>query len=108
MEASRLPAAESLEDTMVRVIDYWGSTIVPRVREGENILLVAHGNTLRALIKHLEGISEEAVMELNIPTGIPLVYEFDDALRVTGHHYLADSERLQAAIEQVAHQTSAA
>ncbi len=108
MEASQLPAVESLEDTMKRVIAYWNGVIVPRVREGKKILLVAHGNTLRALIKHLEGMSEEAIMELNIPTGIPLVYEFDDGLQVLRHYYLADSEQVRAAVEQVARQASAA
>lgn len=108
LKPAQLPAAESLEDTMVRVIACWNEVIAPQVQAGKKILLVAHGNTLRALIKQLDGMSEEAIMELNIPTGIPLVYEFDDGLRVAKHYYLGDAAKIQAAADQVAHQATAA
>ncbi len=107
IDRERLPAAESLEDTMVRVADYWDESVIPRMREGRKILIVAHGNSLRALIKKLDGVSDEDIMELNIPTGIPLVYEFDEQLAVTRHYYLADEEQVRHAIEEVVQQTVA-
>jgi 2,3-bisphosphoglycerate-dependent phosphoglycerate mutase len=102
-----LPGTESLEDTMKRAVEHWQSEVVPKMREGKKVLIVAHGNTLRALIKQLEGISDREIMELNIPTGIPLVYEFDDDFRVMAHYYLADEEQVQAAIQGVAKQSVA-
>ncbi|UCH53006.1 MAG: 2,3-diphosphoglycerate-dependent phosphoglycerate mutase [Pseudomonadota bacterium] len=100
----RLPACESLADTLVRVLECWGEAIQPQLRTGKRILISAHGNSIRALIKHLDGISDEAIMGLNIPTGIPLVYEFDDGERVTKHYYLADEAKVQAAARAVANQ----
>jgi len=84
----RLPRGESLADTMARVLPCWEDSILPTIHSGKRVLIVAHGNSLRALIKHLEGISDEAIMRVEVPTGIPLVYEFDEAMRVTGHYYL--------------------
>ncbi len=87
----QLPWTESLQDTMQRSIACWQECILPRIRHGQRILVVAHGNTLRALMKHLERISDQEVMELNIPTGAPLVYEFDDALQVQARYYLDET-----------------
>jgi len=83
-----LPRTESLEDTVKRFIPYWQSDIEPALRAGQRVLIVAHGNSLRALVKHLDVLSDEAIVELDIPTGIPLVYELDDNLASLGHHYL--------------------
>ncbi|HKK14795.1 MAG TPA: 2,3-diphosphoglycerate-dependent phosphoglycerate mutase [Gammaproteobacteria bacterium] len=105
LDGDRLPSTESLQDTMARVLEYWDAAIVPRIREGRQVLIVAHGNSLRALSKKLDGISDEAITELNIPTGIPLVYEFDDALEPVRHYYLADAEEVRQAVDEVAHQT---
>ena len=88
--ASCLPNTESLEDTMLRCIKSWNEFIVPSIRAGKRTLVVAHHNTLRALMKHLENISDAEIMELNIPTGKPLVYEFDDKLRVLARYYVDD------------------
>jgi 2,3-bisphosphoglycerate-dependent phosphoglycerate mutase len=103
-----LPATESLADTLVRVVEAWEDNILPRLKNGKTILIAAHGNSLRALIKHLEHISDEEIMELNIPTGIPLVYEFNHVMQVVARYYLADDETVQAATHAVAHQASAA
>lgn len=87
-----LPNTESLEDTMKRSIDCWQENILPRVQAQKRVLIVAHHNTLRALMKHLEGISDADIMELNIPTGKPLVYEFDNAMNVQSRYYLEDDQ----------------
>ena len=107
LPAERVPTGESLEDTLYRVLECWHMTIVPRLREGQRLLIAAHGNSLRALIKHLDGVSDTEIMELNIPTGVPLVYELDDRLQVVTHYYLADEARVQAASRAVAAQASA-
>ena len=86
-----LPATESLKDTVARFLPYWNGTIAPAIKQGKRVLIVAHGNTLRALVKHLDGISDEAIAELNIPTGIPLVYELDEALSPIKHYYLGET-----------------
>lgn len=99
-----IPSAESLADTLARVVPYWQSTIATEVAAGKRVLVVAHGNSLRALVKHLDGISEESIVELNIPTGIPLVYEFDDELIPTGHRYLGDAEAIANAVNEVRQQ----
>ena len=88
LSPNRLPATESLQDTLFRVKECWEDMILPEMRKGNRVLIAAHGNSLRALVKHLEGLSDEAVMQLNTPTGIPLVYEFDDELRTIAHYYL--------------------
>lgn len=88
-----LPRTECLKDTVARFIPYWNDGIVPAVRRGERVLIVAHGNSLRALVKHLDNISDQEIVELNIPTGIPLVYELDDELRpMKPRYYLGDAE----------------
>jgi len=99
-----LPLAESLKDTIARFMPCWHELIAPTIREGKRLLIVAHGNSLRALVKYLDNVSEQDIVELNIPTGIPLVYELDEALRPLRHYYLADEEKLQAAIQAVANQ----
>ena len=86
--AELLPRCESLKDTVARVVPYWQSRIAPQLQAGRQIIIAAHGNSLRALVKYLDGISDEAVVELNIPTGVPLVYEFSEQLEPLGHYYL--------------------
>ena len=104
LAANELPLSESLKDTVERFLPYWHETIAPAVRAGRRVLIVAHGNSLRALVKYLDGISEDEIVGLNIPTGIPLVYELDDDLRATGHDYLGDPEEARRAAEAVAEQ----
>lgn len=99
-----LPSTESLKMTLERVMPYWNEKIVPRLKAGEKILIVAHGNSLRALVKYLDQISDEDITELNIPTGIPLAYQLDDQLNVISRRYLADEEAVKAAAEAVARQ----
>ena len=99
-----LPLTESLKDTVARFLPYWHETIAPRVRAGERVLIAAHGNSLRALVKYLDGISDDDIVGLNIPTGIPLVYELADDLKPIRNYYLADPEALKKATEAVANQ----
>jgi len=99
-----LPLTECLRDTVARFLPYWEETIAPAVRAGRRVLIVAHGNSLRALVKHLDGISDSDIVERNIPTGMPLVYELDDALRPVRSYYLGDPELVKAAMEAVARQ----
>jgi 2,3-bisphosphoglycerate-dependent phosphoglycerate mutase len=99
-----LPHTESLKDTVDRFVPYWLETIAPVVRTGQRVLIAAHGNSLRALVKHLDGISDEDIVGLNIPTGVPLVYELDRDLRPIRHEYLGDAEQVRRAQEAVAHQ----
>lgn len=99
-----LPATESLKTTLDRVIPYWNEKIVPQLRQGLFPIISAHGNSLRALVKHLDNISDEKIMELNIPTGIPLVYELDDELQPLTSYYLGDQDKMKAAINEVANQ----
>ncbi|HEX6850584.1 MAG TPA: 2,3-diphosphoglycerate-dependent phosphoglycerate mutase [Candidatus Polarisedimenticolaceae bacterium] len=100
----QLPACESLKDTVARFLPYWHETIAPTVKSGKKVLIAAHGNSLRALVKYLDGISEEAIVGLNIPTGIPLVYELDASLKPLKHYYLGDEEAVRKAAEAVANQ----
>jgi 2,3-bisphosphoglycerate-dependent phosphoglycerate mutase len=100
-----LPATESLKDTLARVLPYWHERIAPELRAGRNVLIVAHGNSLRALVKMLDDMSDAAIVELNIPTGVPLLYELDAALGPTGSRYLGDAEAIRAAAEAVRRQT---
>jgi 2,3-bisphosphoglycerate-dependent phosphoglycerate mutase len=102
-----LPLTESLKDTVARFLPYWHDTIAPAVRGGRRVLIAAHGNSLRALVKYLDTISEPDIVELNIPTGIPLVYELDDALKPTRHYYLGDAAKVAAAQAAVAAQGKA-
>lgn len=105
LSADERPATESLKDTVARFLPYWNGTIAPAIRQGQRVLIVAHGNSLRALVKHLDGISDEAIAALNIPTGIPLVYELDDALAPVRHYYLGDQAAAASAAEAVARQS---
>jgi 2,3-bisphosphoglycerate-dependent phosphoglycerate mutase len=99
-----LPPAESLEDTLNRVMPFWHETIVPLLRQEQKVLIVAHGNSLRALVKYLDGIPDDEINALNIPTGIPLVYELDEHLQAHERYYLGDPEAVAAAAEAVARQ----
>jgi 2,3-bisphosphoglycerate-dependent phosphoglycerate mutase len=100
----QLPLTECLQDTVARFLPYWKETIAPAVRSGERVLIAAHGNSLRALVKHLDGISDENIVGLNIPTGIPLVYELNDDLSRMRSFYLGDQEEIQKATQKVADQ----
>lgn len=101
------PKAESLKTTIERVIPYWEETIVPDLKAGKKVLIAAHGNSLRALVKYLDNVSEEDIVGLNIPTGVPLVYEFDENLKPLRHYYLGDQETIAAKVSAVAAQGSA-
>lgn len=99
-----LPTTECLKDTVARVVPYFESTIAPEIKAGKKIVIAAHGNSLRALVKYLDGISEEEILKLNIPTGVPLVYELDENLKPIKNYYLGDQEALAAKLEAVANQ----
>jgi 2,3-bisphosphoglycerate-dependent phosphoglycerate mutase len=102
--ASQIPLAESLRDTVARFLPYWQETIEPEIHRGRRVLIAAHGNSLRALVKHLDVVSEAEIVGLNIPTGIPLVYELDEAGRSLRHYYLGDPEAAARAAAAVARQ----
>ncbi len=104
MPPDLVPATECLEDVVARMLPYWHDAIVPDIRQGMRVLIAAHGNSLRALVKHLDGISDLEIPSLNIPTGIPLVYELDPDLAPLDHYYLGDPEAAAAAAEAVANQ----
>ena len=104
---NELPLTESLKETVERFLPYWHDTIAPEITRGRKVLIAAHGNSLRALVKYLDGISDRDIVELNIPTGIPLVYELSDDLKPTKHYYLGDAEAAAAAAARVAQQSSA-
>lgn len=104
---AELPRTECLKDTVARVLPYWNEQIAPAIRAGRRVLIAAHGNSLRALIKYLDGMSEEAIVGLNIPTAQPLVYELDADLKPIRHYYLGDAEAIAAAINAVASQGKA-
>ena len=103
---SQIPATECLKDTVERFLPCWHECIAPVIRSGQRVLIAAHGNSLRALVKYLDGISDADIIELNIPTGIPLVYELDDQLRPIRHEYLADAEQVAKAIQAVSNQAA--
>ena len=105
--ADQLPATECLKDTVARVLPFWNESIAPAIRAGRNVLIAAHGNSLRALIKHLDNVSDDDIVNLNIPTGQPLVYELDDDLRPIRHYYLGDAAEIEAAMAAVAAQGKA-
>lgn len=105
--ADKLPSTECLQDTVARVLPFWNESIAPAIRAGRRVLVAAHGNSLRALIKHLDGISDDEIVHLNIPTGQPLVYELDDDLRPIRHYYLGDPAEIEAAMAAVANQGKA-
>lgn len=100
-----LPRTESLKDTLTRTLPYWHEAIAPAIRSGKRVLIAAHGNSIRALVKYLDNISDQEITELNIPTGIPLVYELDDDLKPIRHYYLGDPEMVAKATAAVAAQT---
>jgi len=104
LTAAELPLTECLKDTVARFLPYWHDTIAPAVAAGQRVVIAAHGNSLRALVKYLDAVSDPDILELNIPTGIPLVYELDDALRPLRHYYLGDPAAAKKAAEAVANQ----
>ena len=103
-DKSLLPLTECLADTVERAVPYYLEEIVPRMKSGERVLVVAHGNSLRALVKYIEDVSDDEIVEVNIPTGVPLVYEFDDDMRVLSKRYLGDQDIIAAKINGVANQ----
>ncbi|HEU4645351.1 MAG TPA: 2,3-bisphosphoglycerate-dependent phosphoglycerate mutase, partial [Burkholderiales bacterium] len=102
-----VPLTECLKDTVARVMPYWNETVAPAVRAGRRVLVAAHGNSLRALIKHLDGVSDADIVGLNVPTGVPLVYELDAALKPVRHYYLGDAAEIARRVAAVAAQGKA-
>lgn len=103
----QLPLTECLKDTVARVLPYWHETIAPSIKSGQRILIAAHGNSIRAMVKYLDNMSEDDILGLNIPTALPLVYELDQNLKPVKHYYLGDPEKVKQAIESVANQGKA-
>ena len=106
LSPAELPLTETLKDTVARFLPYWHDTIAPAIRSGKRVVIAAHGNSLRALVKYLDEVPESEITELNIPTAIPLVYELDDALKPLRHYYLGDPAAAEAAAARVAAQSS--
>ncbi|HXG65046.1 MAG TPA: 2,3-diphosphoglycerate-dependent phosphoglycerate mutase [Blastocatellia bacterium] len=104
LSEAELPLTECLKDTVERVLPYWHGTIAPAIQAGQKVLIAAHGNSMRALVKYLDQMSDEEIVGLNIPTGVPLVYELDEQLRPLKHYYLGDPEAIARATEAVAKQ----
>ncbi|MBN2419115.1 MAG: 2,3-bisphosphoglycerate-dependent phosphoglycerate mutase, partial [Deltaproteobacteria bacterium] len=104
LKDSELPQSECLKDTFNRIMPLWNETIVPAIKREEKVIIVAHGNSLRALVKELDHMSDDQVINLNIPTGIPLVYELDDSLKAVKKYYLGDLQEITNAMEKVADQ----
>lgn len=104
LDPSEIPLTECLEDTVARFLPYWHETIAPTIRQGQRVVIAAHGNSLRALVKYLDNVSDEAIVGLNIPTGVPLVYELDVDLKPIKSYYLGDPEEIRKAQEAVASQ----
>src|SRR5690349_7063840 len=107
LDPKDIPDTECLKDTVARVLPYWHQVLAPAIKAGQRVLVAAHGNSLRALVKYLDGISDEAIVELNIPNGVPLVYEFDDELKPLRHYYLGDADAIAAKMAAVANQGKA-
>ncbi|MHA2283113.1 MAG: 2,3-diphosphoglycerate-dependent phosphoglycerate mutase [Promethearchaeota archaeon] len=107
LAADEIPLSECLKDTVERVLPYWHETIASTIKSGKKVLISAHGNSLRALVKYLDNVPDEEILKVNIPTGIPLIYELDDDLKPINHYYLADSEKVEEAIKAVADQGKA-
>ncbi len=103
----QIPLTECLKDTVARVIPFWNDTIAPSIRSGQRVVIAAHGNSIRALVKYLDGIADDAIVGVNIPNGIPLVYELDDDLKPIRHYYLGDAEAAAKAAAAVASQGKA-
>jgi len=106
INSDELPGSESLQDTLKRVLPYWDNVLVPAIEHGRTLLISAHGNSLRALVKYLDEIPDEEIPKLNIPTGFPLIYELDDGLKPQGHYYLGDEDEIKKATATVARQVS--
>ena len=104
LTAAELPLTECLKDTVARFLPLWHETIAPAIQGGQRVIIAAHGNSLRALVKYLDNVSEADIVELNIPTGMPLVYELDDDLKPLNRYYLGDPEKVKAAMDAVAAQ----
>ena len=107
LHENELPLTECLKDTIARFLPYWHQTIAPAIQSGKKVIIVAHGNSLRALVKYLDDISDEQIVNLNIPTGMPLVYELNDSLESIRSYYLGDPEKVKKAMEAVANQGKA-
>ncbi len=107
LDQKDIPVTECLKDTVNRFLPYWKETIAPMIKSGKKVFISAHGNSLRALVKYLDNISDEEIPKLNIPTGIPLVYELDDNLKPIRHYYLADTKEVEKAMKSVADQGKA-
>ncbi|MBU1862458.1 MAG: 2,3-diphosphoglycerate-dependent phosphoglycerate mutase [Candidatus Omnitrophica bacterium] len=107
LDKKDIPRTECLKDTVRRFLPYWHEVISPTIKEGKRVIIAAHGNSLRALVKYLDNISDEEIVTLNIPTGIPLIYELDDDLKPLKHYYLGDPEEVKKAMESVAKQGKA-
>ena len=107
LAASQVPLTECLKDTVARVLPYWNQAIAPDIRAGKRVLIAAHGNSLRALVKYLDKVSDQDIVGLNIPTGVPLVYELDDVLKPIRHYYLGDPAEVEKAMQAVASQGKA-
>ena len=105
LDPKDIPMAECLKDTVARVLPYWHGTLVPAINSGKRVLVTAHGNSLRALIKYLDNMPEAEIVGLNVPTGIPLVYEFNDDMTPIRHYYLGDQDAINQAVQKVADQT---
>ena len=108
LAAGDIPGTECLKDTVERFLPYWHETIAPQVRAGERVIITAHGNSLRALVKYLDGVSDADIVAMNIPTGVPLVYELDDSLSPIASRYLGDPDEVQKAMQSVANQGKSA
>lgn len=104
LEEKEIPLGECLADTVARVIPYWEKNITPQIKAGRNLIIVAHGNSIRAMVKYLDNISDKDILELNIPTGVPLVYELDESFKPSKHYYLGDEKAIAAAQAAVANQ----
>jgi 2,3-bisphosphoglycerate-dependent phosphoglycerate mutase len=107
LSPAELPLTECLKDTVARFLPYWNESIAPQVKAGKRVIIAAHGNSLRALVKYLDQISDRDIIDLNIPTGVPLVYDLDPSLKPLGHRYLGDADAVAAAVQAVANQAKA-
>jgi 2,3-bisphosphoglycerate-dependent phosphoglycerate mutase len=107
LASSQVPLTECLKDTVARVLPYWNQTIAPDIRAGKRVLIAAHGNSIRALVKYLDKVSDQDIVGLNIPTGVPLVYELDDTLKPLRHYYLGNAAEVEKAMQAVANQGKA-
>ncbi|MBL7070396.1 MAG: 2,3-diphosphoglycerate-dependent phosphoglycerate mutase [Candidatus Omnitrophica bacterium] len=107
LDPKDVPLTECLKDTVARFLPYWHDTLAPAIKSGRKVIIAAHGNSLRALVKYLDNVGEEAIVKLNIPTGIPLIYELDDTLKPIKHYYLGDPDQIKKAMDAVAKQGKA-